>query len=127
MEKTCCYCNFDKSMLYILIFTHSWKARWKRLKKTKVCTKSFFFLKHINSGLGGDISREDIKEKLKTDFEVNIDKESGDIAFITYQIGEPEAKVTPCIDDIIKNVFFKRTRTKSLYPFPEFHELIVCY
>jgi len=45
------------------------------------------------TGLGGDISREDIKEKLKTDFEVNIDKESGDIAFITYQIGEPEAKI----------------------------------
>lgn len=45
------------------------------------------------TGLGGDISREDIKEKLKADFEVNIDKESGDIAFITYQIGEPEAKI----------------------------------
>ena len=72
----------------------------------------------MNSGLGGDISREDIKEKLKTDFEVNIDKESGDIAFITYQIGEPEAKVTPCIDDIIKNVFFLKNENQVIISLP---------
>jgi len=45
------------------------------------------------TGLGGDITREDIKEILKTDFGVNIDKESGDIAFVTYEKGETEAKI----------------------------------
>lgn len=54
------------------------------------------------TGLGGDISREDIKEKLKTDYGVNIDKETGDIAFITYQIGEPEAKIRFKVEDFAK-------------------------
>jgi len=45
------------------------------------------------TGLGGDITREDIKEVLKTDFGVNIEREGGDIAFITYEKGESEAKV----------------------------------
>eukprot|EP00088_Acartia_fossae_P018202 TRINITY_DN2048_c0_g1_i1.p1 TRINITY_DN2048_c0_g1~~TRINITY_DN2048_c0_g1_i1.p1 ORF type:complete len:365 (+),score=133.50 TRINITY_DN2048_c0_g1_i1:51-1145(+) len=45
------------------------------------------------TGLGGEITREDIKDMLKADFEVDIDKDSGDIAFITYQKGEEEAKV----------------------------------
>ena len=45
-------------------------------------------------GLGGEITREDIKEKLSSEeFGVNIDKDSGDIAFITYQKGETEAWV----------------------------------
>ena len=30
---------------------------------------------------------------MSKEFEVNIDKEGGDIAFITYQMGEQEAKV----------------------------------
>ena len=44
-------------------------------------------------GLGEGIKREDIKDMLQKDFEVNIDKDDGDIAFITYQMGEAEAKV----------------------------------
>merc|ERR1712088_810775 len=42
------------------------------------------------TGLGGEITREDIKEVLKDTFEVNIDKDGGDIAFITYEKGEAE-------------------------------------
>jgi len=34
------------------------------------------------TGLGGDITREDIKELLKEKFEVNIDKDKGDVAFL---------------------------------------------
>lgn len=45
------------------------------------------------TGLGGDITREDIKEVLKDDFGVNIDKDTGEIAFITYEKGEAEAKI----------------------------------
>jgi len=45
------------------------------------------------TGLGGEITREDIKEKLKELFEVNIDKDGGDIAFITYNKGDEEAKI----------------------------------
>jgi len=45
------------------------------------------------TGLGEGIKREDIKDMLQKDFEVNIDKDDGDIAFITYQMGEPEAKI----------------------------------
>ena len=63
------------------------------------------------TGLGGDITREDIKEVncaiflrekylhglglqvLKDQCSVNIDKDGGDIAFITYEKGEAEAKV----------------------------------
>merc|ERR1712173_518445 len=45
------------------------------------------------TGLGGEITREDIKEVLKEHCSVNIDKDGGDIAFITYEKGEAEAKI----------------------------------
>merc|ERR1711936_804066 len=45
------------------------------------------------TGLGGEITREDIKEVLKEHCSVNIDKDGGDIAFITYEKGEEEAKI----------------------------------
>merc|ERR1719391_899645 len=45
------------------------------------------------TGLGGEITREDIKEVLKEQCNVNIDKDGGDIAFITYEKGEAEAKI----------------------------------
>merc|ERR1712115_511050 len=45
------------------------------------------------TGLGGEITREDIKEVLKDKCSVNIDKDGGDIAFITYEKGEAEAKI----------------------------------
>jgi len=45
------------------------------------------------TGLGGDVTREDIKEVLKDKFDVNIDKDGGDVAFITYEKGEAEAKI----------------------------------
>merc|ERR1719153_2017445 len=45
------------------------------------------------TGLGGEITREDIKEVLKDECSVNIDKDGGDIAFITYEKGEAEAKI----------------------------------
>jgi len=43
------------------------------------------------TGLGDEITREIIKEKLKDDFGVNIAKDDGDIAFVTYNKGESEA------------------------------------
>ena len=42
-------------------------------------------------GLGDETTREIIKEKLKDDFGVNIARDDGDIAFITYNKGETEA------------------------------------
>merc|ERR1711872_257960 len=45
------------------------------------------------TGLGGEITREDIKEVLKDECSVNIDKDGGDIAFITYEKGEADAKI----------------------------------
>jgi len=45
------------------------------------------------TGLGGEITREDIKDKLAKEFEVNIDKTEGDVAFVTYQKGEEEAMI----------------------------------
>merc|ERR550539_422550 len=45
------------------------------------------------TGLGGEITREDIKEVLKEQCSVNIDKDGGDIAFVTYEKGEAEAKI----------------------------------
>merc|ERR1719341_225975 len=45
------------------------------------------------TGLGGEITRKDIKEVLKDQCSVNIDKDGGDIAFITYEKGEAEAKI----------------------------------
>merc|ERR1712013_838342 len=44
------------------------------------------------TGLGGEITREDIKEVLKDECSVNIDKDGGDIDFITYEEGEEEDK-----------------------------------
>merc|ERR1719180_368223 len=37
------------------------------------------------TGLGGEITREEIKEVLKEHCSVNIDKDGGDIAFVTYE------------------------------------------
>jgi len=54
------------------------------------------------TGLGGSITREDIKEILNLDFGVNIDKENGDIAFITYEKGEAEAKIRFKAEDAAK-------------------------
>merc|ERR1719458_390398 len=45
------------------------------------------------TGLGGEITREEIKEVLKEHCSVNIDKDGGDIAFVTYEKGEAEAKI----------------------------------
>jgi hypothetical protein len=46
------------------------------------------------SGLGDAITREDIKEMLSAEFKVNIEKDGGDIAFITYEKGGAEALVS---------------------------------
>ena len=45
------------------------------------------------TGLGSDAKREDIKEMLEKEFQVNIDKNSGDIAFVSYLTGKPQAMV----------------------------------
>merc|ERR1711874_946460 len=56
------------------------------------------------TGLGGEVTREDIKEVLKDKFEVNIDKDGGDIAFITYEKGESEAKIRFKKEDFAKPI-----------------------
>merc|ERR1719213_1370378 len=56
------------------------------------------------SGLGGDITREDIKEVLKDNYQVNIDKDKGDVAFITYEKGEAEAKIRFKVEDFAKPI-----------------------
>merc|ERR1711874_804485 len=56
------------------------------------------------TGLGGEVTREDIKEVLKDKFEVNIDKDGGDIAFITYEKGEAEAKIRFKKEDFAKPI-----------------------
>lgn len=56
------------------------------------------------TGLGGDITREDIKEVLEGQFEVNIDKTSGDIAFVTYEKGEEEAKIRFKVENFAKPI-----------------------
>jgi len=56
------------------------------------------------TGLGGEITREDIKEVLKDQFEVNIDKDSGDIAFVTYEKGLPEAKIRFKVENFAKPI-----------------------
>jgi len=56
------------------------------------------------TGLGGEITREDIKEVLKDQFEVNIDKSSGDIAFVTYEKGEEEAKIRFKVENFAKPI-----------------------
>jgi len=56
------------------------------------------------TGLGGEITREDIKEVLKDKFEVNIDKDAGDIAFVTYEKGEAEAKIRFKVENFAKPI-----------------------
>merc|ERR1719275_424162 len=56
------------------------------------------------TGLGGEITREDIKEVLKDQCSVNIDKDGGDIAFITYEKGEAEAKIRFKKEDFAKPI-----------------------
>jgi len=56
------------------------------------------------TGLGGEITREDIKEVLKEKFDVNIDKDKGDIAFVTYEKGELEAKIRFRVENFAKPV-----------------------
>jgi len=66
------------------------------------------------TGLGGEVTREDIKEKLSTDFEVNIDRETGDIAFITYQKGEPEAKIRFKVENYGKTLMEKLEKAEKI-------------
>jgi len=56
------------------------------------------------TGLGGEITREDIKEVLQEKFDVNIDKDKGDIAFVTYEKGESEAKIRFRVENFAKPV-----------------------
>jgi len=56
------------------------------------------------TGLGGEITREDIKDVLMNQFSVNIDKDGGDIAFVTYEKGEPEAKIRFKIENSAKPI-----------------------
>merc|ERR1740124_1423241 len=56
------------------------------------------------TGLGGEITREDIKDVLKDKFAVNIDKDGGDIAFVTYEKGAPEAKIRFKVENFAKPV-----------------------
>ena len=66
------------------------------------------------TGLGGDITREDIKEVLKEQFQVNIDKEKGDVAFITYEKGEAEAKIRFKTENFAKPIAEKWTETVDI-------------
>jgi len=66
------------------------------------------------TGLGGDITREDLKEKLEKDFEVNIDKDSGDIAFVTYQKGEEEAKIRFKTENYGKDLMEKISKAEKI-------------
>merc|ERR1719312_2236949 len=50
---------------------------------------------------------EDIKEVLKDKFDVNIDKDKGDIAFATYEKGESEAKIRFRVENFAKPVAVK--------------------
>merc|ERR1719471_2027764 len=66
------------------------------------------------TGLGGDVTREDIKEVLKDKFDVNIDKDGGDVAFITYEKGEAEAKIRFKTENFAKPIAEKWTETEEL-------------
>jgi len=66
------------------------------------------------TGLGGDITREDIKEKLTSEFQVNIDKDTGDIAFVTYQMGESEAKIRFKVENYGKDLMEKITKAEKI-------------
>merc|ERR1711892_696198 len=57
------------------------------------------------TGLGGEVTREDIKEVLQDKFSVNISKDDdGDIAFITYEKGEAEATVRFKVENFAKPI-----------------------
>jgi len=66
------------------------------------------------TGLGGDVTREDIKEVLKEKFEVNIDKDGGDIAFITYEKGESEGMIRFKKEDFAKPIAEKWSGLESV-------------
>jgi len=66
------------------------------------------------TGLGGDVTREDIKEVLKEKFDVNIDKDGGDVAFITYEKGEAEAKIRFKAEDFAKPIAEKWVGLESV-------------
>jgi len=66
------------------------------------------------TGLGTDCTREDIKDKLKADFEVNIDKDTGDIAFVTYEKGETEAKVRFKVENYGKDLMEKINKVDKI-------------
>ncbi len=65
-------------------------------------------------GLGDAITREDIKEMLSTEFKVNIEKDGGDIAFITYEKGGAEALVS-------RRIFF----LTSVLGYDDFNNLVL--
>merc|ERR1719481_1383457 len=50
---------------------------------------------------------EDVKEVLKDKLDVNIDKDKGDIAFVTYEKGESEAKIRFRVENFAKPVALK--------------------
>jgi len=56
------------------------------------------------TGLGGGVTREDIKEVLQDKFSVNISKDDGDIAFIAYEKGEAEATVRFKMENFAKPI-----------------------
>lgn len=66
------------------------------------------------TGLGGDITREDIKEVLSNKYEVNIDKDKGDVAFVTYEKGEAEAKVRFKTENFAKPIAEKWSEAEDI-------------
>jgi lupus La protein len=62
------------------------------------------------TGLGEETTREIIKEKLKDDFGVNIARDDGDIAFITYNKGESEAFIRFKTENYGKELLEKITK-----------------
>jgi len=66
------------------------------------------------TGLGGEITREDLKDYLKKDFEVNDEKEGGDIAFITYQKGQAEAWIRFKAENFGKDLLEKMNKVEKL-------------
>merc|ERR1711973_219678 len=66
------------------------------------------------TGLGGDITREDIKDRLEKDFQVNIDKDSGDIAFVPCQKGELEAKIRFKVENYAKDLMEKINKAEKI-------------
>merc|ERR1719481_1987499 len=51
--------------------------------------------------------KQDIKDDIKEKFDVNIDKDKGDIAFVTYEKGESEAKIRFRVENFAKPVAVK--------------------